>query len=81
MAFIRNMNKTPPSILTQSIYYLPLSYKKPEESILLNATIIIVFNYSKFAVWFVSQGLLGLCCSIETRDRIEISNRTAVLFE
>ena len=30
---------------------------------------------------FVSQGLLGLCCSIETRDRIEIITITAVLFE
>ena len=29
----------------------------------------------------LSQGLLGLCCSIETRDHIEIITRTAVLFE
>ena len=29
----------------------------------------------------MSQGLLGLCCSIETRDRIEIITITAVLFE
>ena len=29
----------------------------------------------------LSQGLLGLCCSIETRDRIEIITITAVLFE
>ena len=29
----------------------------------------------------MSQGLLGLCCLIESRDRIEISNITAVLFE
>ena len=26
------------------------------------------------------RGLLGLCCSIETRDRIEIITITAVLF-
>ena len=30
---------------------------------------------------YVSQGLLGLCCSIETRDRIEIITITAVLFD
>ena len=30
---------------------------------------------------FLSQGLLGLCCSIETRDHIEIITITAVLFE
>ena len=29
----------------------------------------------------MSQGLLGLCCSIETRDRVEIITITAVLFE
>ena len=29
----------------------------------------------------MSQGLLGLCCSIETRDCIEIITITAVLFE
>ena len=29
----------------------------------------------------MSQGLLGLCCSIETRDHIEIITITAVLFE
>ena len=29
----------------------------------------------------LSQGLLGLCCSIETRDRIERITLTAVLFE
>ena len=29
----------------------------------------------------VSQGLLGLCCSIETRDHIERITLTAVLFE
>ena len=29
----------------------------------------------------LSQGLLGLCCSIETRDHIEIITITAVLFE
>ena len=28
----------------------------------------------------LSQGLLGLCCSIETRDRIERITLTAVLF-
>ena len=32
--------------------------------------------------WFVmSQGLLGLCCLIETRDRIEIITLTATSFE
>ena len=30
---------------------------------------------------FLSQGLLGLCCSIETRDRIERITLTAVLFD
>ena len=29
----------------------------------------------------MSQGLLGLCCSIETRDRNEIITLTAALFE
>ena len=29
----------------------------------------------------MSQALLGLCCLIETRDRIEIISITAVLFE
>ena len=29
----------------------------------------------------MSQGLLGLCCSIETIDRIERITLTAVLFE
>ena len=29
----------------------------------------------------MSQGLLGLFCLIETRDRIEIITRTALLFE
>ena len=29
----------------------------------------------------MSQGLLGICCSIETRDHIEIITITAVLFE
>ena len=29
----------------------------------------------------MSQGLLGLCCLIETRDRIEGITLTAVLFE
>ena len=30
---------------------------------------------------FLSQGLLGLCCPIETRDHIERITLTAVLFE
>ena len=29
----------------------------------------------------LSQGLLGLCCLIETRDRIERITLTAVLFD
>ena len=29
----------------------------------------------------LSQGLQGLCCSIETKDHIEIITITAVLFE
>ena len=29
----------------------------------------------------MSQSLLGLCCSIETRDRVEIIIITAVLFD
>ena len=29
----------------------------------------------------MSQSLLGLCCSIETRDRIERITLTAVLFD
>ena len=29
----------------------------------------------------LSQGLLGLCCSIETRDHVEIITITAVLFD
>ena len=32
-------------------------------------------------VYVMSQGLLGLCCSIETRDCIERITLTAVLFE
>ena len=37
-----------------------------------------------FYLWtylILLQGLLGLCCSIETRDCIKISTITAVLFE
>ena len=49
------------------------------------------FSLQLLTVWFdsfknllntlMSQGLLGLCCSIETRDRIERITLTAVLFD
>ena len=35
----------------------------------------------RMCIVLLSQGLLGLCCSIKTRDRIKIITLTAVLFE
>ena len=32
-------------------------------------------------LWLMSQGLLGICCWIETRDRIERITLTAALFD
>ena len=39
------------------------------------------FKVENISNLYMSQGLLGLCCSIETRDRIAIITITAVLFK
>ena len=45
-----------------------------------SSPILFVLHFYEF--WMVmSQGLLGLCCLIETRDRIERITLTAVLFD
>ena len=59
---------------TQATLITPLCY----------VTMLLCYNInsrSRNKLVLMSQGLLGLCCSIETRDCIEISTITAVLFE